>query len=129
MPCKLFAAIFPARCDAAAQMPLCFVRVQNAFDVQIQIAVEPLQSLHNVFMYRGFRDIKLLCRFSDRAFIFNHVMCELDRSFLDVGAGQTNAPSAEFYRYRHFMRRMRKIFFKMLDGKGEMRYNNSVSMI
>jgi len=54
MPYVLLAAVFLAGGDAAAQMPLCFVCVKDAFHIQIQVAVESLQSFHNVFMYGGF---------------------------------------------------------------------------
>jgi len=59
----LFTLVLSARCHTAPDVPLLFVPIQNDPNLIIEIPIVCWQPLGQVFMYRGFGDVKMTgCR-------------------------------------------------------------------
>ena len=59
------ASVFLSGGDAAPDVPLSFVDLQNLFGLQVETAVEQGQTFRNILMYCAFTDSKLLCGGTD----------------------------------------------------------------
>ena len=79
-----FVFVFLFGSHAAPQMPLCFVFVQNGFDLIEQSAVDGVEPFGNIFMYSGFGYAVFFSGVADGGFMFNNVHCKLGSPFFYV---------------------------------------------
>ena len=77
-------AVFPAGGDAAADMPLCLVFLQNLFHLKMQRPVIKGQTLLNILMYGGFGNAEFLGRVAHGGAVFDDVGGQLTGALLDV---------------------------------------------
>ena len=76
--------VFFAGGDAAADVPFCFVFLQNFFDMQIQASVVEGESLLDVLMNGTFADAKFLCRVPNGGAVLNDVSGQFTGALFDI---------------------------------------------
>ena len=76
--------IFLSCCQTAADMPLCLIHFQHLTDRLRQFRVDPLHSVCDVLVHRGFGNAEFLRRFPHSGIGGDHKFRHLDRPFLDI---------------------------------------------
>ena len=77
---------------SSTKMPLGFVFPQNAPYLIVQATIQVFQSLGNVFVDSGFRDLKEFSRFPYCALIFDHIPSYYNASFSPTAFHLWNLP-------------------------------------
>lgn len=81
--------------QAAANVPLCLVDLENTAHLTIELRIDLPQALGHVFMYGGLADVKFLCGRADGCLVFEDVLPQLYRS-LFYGTLHAITPSFVF---------------------------------
>ena len=76
------AVLFPGG-DAAADVSLGLVHLQDVADTAIELWIDVLQAVGHVLMYSRFGYMKLLGGGADRRVVFNNILTEFDGSFFN----------------------------------------------
>ena len=92
--CCVLALIFFPGGNAAAEMALGFIDLQNLLDLEVKATVEFGQTFAQILMYSGFADGKPLCGGADRSPVLDHVLSERDGTLLDISFQATTLPAS-----------------------------------
>lgn len=87
-----FTAILPAGGDAAPDMPLSFVDLQNLMDLKVECTIELRQSLGNILMYGRLADTEFLRGGADRRLILYDVLGQMFGPLLHVPLQMQHSP-------------------------------------